>query len=156
MAMPLKLHEYYLFVRWIATPSMFRDPPLQKDFEKVHNVSCQTIANWKHDPNFRVDVRREILNWGRDHSADVVAGLWRDAVKNGGASAKIWLDYFEGMGPNSPEGLSNPADAIPIEADKKRLILAAFSNYGILSNKPDVNVDQQNSRGNTSQPGAAP
>lgn len=90
-----KVYEYYEFVRWIATPSLLRKLKTQNDFQHEHKVSGQTLANWKRDPNFWEDVRREIREWTKDKTPDVVASLLFEAIKGNTTAQKLWLEMFE-------------------------------------------------------------
>ncbi|SRR5258708_21630835 len=95
MTKALKVNEYYLFVRWIATPEPLREPGTQGEFQQLHNVSHQTLANWKNDANFWEDVERELANWGRERTPNVILGLYARASRKGDPfAAKLWLQYI--------------------------------------------------------------
>jgi|SRR5579872_1144031 len=95
MSRTLKLNEYYLFVRWIATPEPLREPETQGKFQLWHNVSHQTLANWKNDQNFWEDVDRELNKWGRERTPNVILGLYARASRKGDPeAAKLWLKYI--------------------------------------------------------------
>lgn len=96
MTKALKIYEYYLFVRWIATPEPLRQPGTQGEFQQLHKVSHQTLANWKNDPNFWGDVERELQNWGRERTPNVILGLYARASRKGDPFAvKLWLEYIQ-------------------------------------------------------------
>ena len=95
MPHPPKLVEYYEFVRWIATPTLFRKPQTQGEFQKDHGVSAQTLANWKKDENFWEDVRREIREWTKDKTPDVIASIGIEAVRGNVTAQKLWIELFE-------------------------------------------------------------
>lgn len=93
----LKQAEYYEFVRWTALPFFLRTPSDQQAFQMQWKVSADTLARWKKDPNFWEDVRREIREWAKDKTPEVIAGILKAAVKGNPISQKLWMQIFEGF-----------------------------------------------------------
>ncbi len=116
----LKHAEYYLFARWIATPSIFRDPPNQGAFQEKYNVSGQTLVNWKNDPNFWEDVKREIKEWTKEKTPDVIAAIYRSAIKGNPFSQKLWLQAFDEFQEKSENKQTHELGTSFFEAMKQR------------------------------------
>ncbi len=103
MTTALKQGEYYLFVRWIATPEVFRTPKTQGQFSDLHKVGHDTLARWKKDPNFWEDVKRFVMEWSKEKTPDVVAALYVKSVKGNPLAIKLWLQYIEGFSEKTEE-----------------------------------------------------
>lgn len=92
----LKVAEYYLFARWIATPTFMRDPDTQGKFCVSHNIDPSTITRWKNDPNFWEDVRRFEDEWVRGYGADIKASIVAGAIKGNTEDKKIYMTHYQG------------------------------------------------------------
>lgn len=97
MLVPKKNFEYNLFVRWIATPTVLRDPPTQAEFSAKFGIGHDALANWKKQSNFWKEVKALTDEWGKERTPDVVAGIYRSAVKGNPHSQKLWLQAFAGF-----------------------------------------------------------
>lgn len=91
----LKIAEYYAFTRWIAIPRVFRNPVNQEDWAKENGVSTWTLAQWKKDPNFWDDVKREATEWAKEFTPDVYASVTGKAVGGDMKAAEIFLTHFD-------------------------------------------------------------
>lgn len=135
----LKLNEYYEFVRWIALPEPVRRPPTQKLLAEDLGVRPETLSDWKNDPNFYEDVRHEIERWAKEKTPNVVAGLYRKAVRDGDAAAvKLWYQIFEGFSEKTKvENTNVERKEIIVSVEQKNLIVNAFANFGLIKQKED-------------------
>lgn len=126
--------EYYLFVRFFATPKHFRDLKTQMEFQIEYNVSHGTLANWKNDPHFWEDVDRAVKEWAKEKTPDVIAAMYARIMKTGDPQAiKLWLQYIQGWAEkmvHEKEIGENLAEAISEE--QKNKIRLAFSNFGVV------------------------
>lgn len=117
----LKQAEYYEFVEWIATPEPFRKLQTQQQFQKEHNISHDTLARWKQDPNFWEDVRRIWAGKARERSAAVVETLYLKILKKPDpASIKLWMQLFEGFEEKSENKQTHELGTSFFEAMKQR------------------------------------
>lgn len=160
MSLSLKQTEYYLFARFIATPKPWRDLKTQLEFQIEHNVSHDTLARWKKDPNFWEDVGRAIKEWGREKTPDVIAAVYGRIVRQGDPqAAALWLKYIENWEGLDSKGINININQtiIQLPEERKTLIMRAFENYGLLK-KPNEPADSNpsSSGGNSQRPSPAP
>lgn len=92
-----KTAEYFEFIRFEATPEPFRDLKTDQDFAEKYNVNDSTLSEWRKRLGFYDAVQKENRQmWGRKLTPNVLAGLYRRAVKHGNAQeVKLWLQYIE-------------------------------------------------------------
>ena len=85
------------FVKWIALPDPFKQPQTQGEFAEKYKIGRETLSDWKQREGFWEAVKEERIKWGKERTPNVIAGLYRKAVRDGNASeAKLWLQYIEG------------------------------------------------------------
>lgn len=134
---------YYEFVRFIATPTPFREIKDQKEFQQIYNVSHSTLANYKRLPNFWGDVKREFDQWAKENTPNVMSAMMVKAIMQGDSRcAEIWLKYVErfGMKDESENTGGQQQPETQITAEQQDLIMSAFGNFGVLTepqNKPN-------------------
>lgn len=117
----LKQAEYYEFVQWIATPEPFRDPKTQMAFQEQYHISHDTLARWKHDPNFWDDVRRVWEGRARERSGTVIEALYmKIRNKPDPISIKLWMQLFEGFTEKSEQTQTHELGTSFFEAMKQR------------------------------------
>lgn len=148
MGRSLKLAEYYLFVKFIATPKHFRDLKTQLEFQIQYNVAHSTLANWKKDPNFWEDVNRAIKEWAKEKTPDVIAAVYARIMKTGDSmAARLWLQYIQGWAEDNVDNRAGGQDFTGnITQEKRDLIRLAFANFGIIKPKTetaDKNTESQ-------------
>lgn len=96
MAFEFKLAEYYLFVRWIATPQPFRKPKTQEQFQIKFGVSHDTVSRFKKDPNYKDDIRRAVNEWASEELPNVIGALYLKIIRTGNAQeVGLWLEYID-------------------------------------------------------------
>lgn len=151
MTKALKVNEYYLFVRWLATPEPLREPGTQGEFQQLNNVSHQTLANWKNDPNFWSDITRELKKWGKERTPNVILGLYARASRKGDPeAAKMWLKYIEDFkDPETGNTININQTIIQLPEERKTMILDAFKNYGLLEKQNESSSNLPNGEGNS-------
>ena len=89
--------ELMQFIDWIAQPAPLRIPKTQNDLATLLDVSIATLSDWKKRPGFWDEVKERTIFWGRERTPNVIAALYRKAVKEGNAfESKLWLQYIEG------------------------------------------------------------
>lgn len=90
-------HELLRFIDWLAQPKALRVPATQGELAIQLDVSEPTLSNWKYLPGFWDEVKERTIFWGRERTPNVIAALYRKAIKEGNAfEAKLWLQYIEG------------------------------------------------------------
>lgn len=107
-----KSEIYAKFVRFMAVPdpdrcemlgiSMNREtglpmenPTLTK-FAQHFGVHLNTLRNWKMKPEFQKAVTSFRKDWGKDRTANVMAALYRNILRNGNAyDVELWMAYME-------------------------------------------------------------
>lgn len=95
-----KKAEKLEFIRFTALPRVFRDKEWgfnsDADFANKFRVNPGTLVEWKKDSEFIEGVMATLRSWGKDRLPDVLAGLYKKAIKDGTASeVKLWLQYFD-------------------------------------------------------------
>lgn len=91
------------FAEWLATPKELRKqqreeddmyPLTQKDFAEFHNVTEQTLCNWKKDKR----VQKLKMNYQKDFAGDsmpeVVKSLTQRAVEGDTQSIKLYMQFL--------------------------------------------------------------
>ncbi len=117
-----KRGEFELFARWTAISPLLKliskgelekngitDPEElilleirdQNGFGAKFNVTPETLSRWKKREKFWELVKAYQKKWGRDKTPNVIAGLYREAVKHGNKdrNAQLWLQYMEDWAP---------------------------------------------------------
>lgn len=65
-------------------------------FAAHFKMNQDTLSKWRGRTQFWDAVSNQLKAWGKGQTADVIMGLLRKAVKEGGAAeVKLWLQYFE-------------------------------------------------------------
>jgi len=141
----LKQAEYYEFVQWIATPEPFRRLQTQQDFQREHKISHDTLARWKHDPNFWEDVRRVWEGKAKERTASVIEALYLKIVKKPDPiSIELWMKLIEGFTPQSGQVQPGIATVTPELSDEQKKLLDQAITYAIP--KPAVIIDADQGR----------
>lgn len=86
---------YRAFIRWSATPKPLREPKLMKDFEKqwkLPNRYCS--SNFIVRADFHEKKMAAFWNWMFDKAPEVVYAIYRRAITNSTADAKIYIDLI--------------------------------------------------------------
>ncbi|MCK9578716.1 hypothetical protein M0R01_04500 [bacterium] len=88
------------FVKFTATPIIYRDEEFgfhrDGDFCKKNKINNETLCRWKNEPEFYEEVRLCWKKWGKDRTPNVIAGLYRTAVKEGKAAESLaWMKIVE-------------------------------------------------------------
>ncbi len=122
MSKALKQAEYYQFVKYIATPLPFRNIKTQSQFQIEYMVSGDTLARWKKDSNFWDDVKREVKEWAKEQTPQVLGELLALCLVHKNINAiRIWLQYVRFNDDPLYEDNKMPTSLAEIieEADKK-------------------------------------
>lgn len=92
-----KPFEYAQFVKWIATPSVLREPSRQDDLAKEFRVHPGTLSEWKKRESFWDDVRAEMKFYFKTKTPNVLQAIYQKILKGDGSGgeAKIWLQYID-------------------------------------------------------------
>jgi len=89
-----KEEEFLAFIDWIGLPSPERVPKNQRELAFHLGVEESTLSNWKKTNGFWEEVRKKRIEWAKDKTSNVLLGLYRRALKEGGASeVKLFLQY---------------------------------------------------------------
>jgi len=77
----------------------------QKDFAKAYNLNEATLSDWKNRNDLWKVVSKDIQNWGKILTPNVLLALYKRAIKLDGGTkdAELWLKYVEGFGTKKPE-----------------------------------------------------
>lgn len=90
---PYKYAEYLIFIVWIATPRIEREPERQGEFAKKYGLNTDTIAEWKKKVEFWDEVRavrnRDLL----ERTGDVLRKLEVVALEGEVPAMKLFLQY---------------------------------------------------------------
>lgn len=98
-----KRQEYEEFLVWFAMPSPERRKlgakmdlvlDTQTQWGEFYNVSDSAISRWKRRADFRPRVDALRREWGYGRTSDVIAAIFKSAIKGNPQSQKIWMQYF--------------------------------------------------------------
>ncbi len=96
------IFDYEEFIHWVARPKPLRVPKTQRDLAKKHGIAEETLSRWKNKEGFWDEVRKEIKQWARDKTPNVINAIYQKIIRQGGAAeAKLWLEYIEGWAEKS-------------------------------------------------------
>lgn len=88
--------EYLAFIKWIATPEIFREQKTQGDFSEKFGIGQDTLSEWKSRDGFWDEVRKETRAFFKEKTPLIVASIYKKLATNpDGPLAKIWLQYIE-------------------------------------------------------------
>ena len=86
---------YSAFVKWSATPKAIRDPKSQADFEKRWSLPVNyTSTFFKKREGYYDEQMKHFWTWMFDKFPDVVYAVYRRAVRNSTADAKIFTELI--------------------------------------------------------------
>lgn len=108
---PYKKAEYLEFIKFTATPRMFRDAEFgyvtDKAFAEKFKLNETTLVEWKKDRQFQEAVKDQLKIWAKNRTPDVIACLYKEIIKNGrAAEVKLWMQLFEGFTEKTESALS--------------------------------------------------
>ena len=86
--------EYQKFVEWMGLPIPERNPKEQKQLALDLDVEEATLSDWKKTDGFWDLVKTERKKWAKDKMSNVLAGLYKKAIKDGSAAeVKLFMQY---------------------------------------------------------------
>lgn len=92
-----KVPEFLKFIEWLSIPKAFREPKTQKELALQLQVDEATLSDWKKRPQIWDEVVDRTKQWARERTPNVIAALYRKAIKDGMSfEAKLWLQFVEG------------------------------------------------------------
>ncbi|KKU25608.1 MAG: hypothetical protein UX39_C0024G0008, partial [Candidatus Magasanikbacteria bacterium GW2011_GWA2_46_17] len=92
--------EYFMFIEWIATPSMLRSPKTQQELAGRLKVDETTLSDWKKRKGFWDKVEKKIAYANRERHADVMHSFYMNLLRKGqGKDVLVWLQYVFGFNP---------------------------------------------------------
>ena len=84
---------YDAYIRWSATPKELREPKTAVEFEKVWKLPKNyTTSNFVKRPDFYEKKMKYFWDWVMDKFPDVVHAVYRRAIQNSTADARIFAD----------------------------------------------------------------
>ncbi|MGW8289552.1 MAG: hypothetical protein ACWGNP_04700 [Candidatus Bathyarchaeia archaeon] len=84
---------YEAFLRWSATPKELREPKTEAEFERVWKLPASTIyQSFKQREDFHRRRMGYFWNWVFDKYPDVIHAVYRRAIQNSTADAKIFSE----------------------------------------------------------------
>lgn len=110
---PYKATVYQEFVLWTAMPSIEKRRlglESQKAFAEYHNISENSLSNWKQRADFEPRVDAILKMWSVGKTPDVVHGIYAAAVKGNPMSQMLWLKYFKGFSEKSEVTVTNKVE----------------------------------------------
>ena len=89
----LKLNEFRQFIEWYALPDIFRNPKTQKEFAQKNNLNETTLVGWKKLDEFKKGVEGILKSWTWDKNRNVIASIYKSALKGNAASQRLWAEW---------------------------------------------------------------
>ena len=98
-----RVPEFVAFASWCALPSWYRAPETQKELAKQIGVSQDTLTDWKRHPEFWPMVLQLLREWMKEHTADIIGGLYQKITsgKGGASDVRLFLNLSEGRSTES-------------------------------------------------------
>lgn len=93
-----RVPEFLSFASWCALPSWHRTPETQKELAEQIGVSQDTLTDWKRHPEFWPLVLQLLREWMKEHTSDVIGGLYNKIAsgKGGASDVRLFLGLSEG------------------------------------------------------------
>jgi len=84
---------YEAFLRWSATPRSLREPKTAAEFERIWKLPAMTTSKtFKTREDFHQRRMTHFWNWVMDRYPDVIHAVYRRAITNSTADAKIFSE----------------------------------------------------------------
>lgn len=98
-----RVPEFLAFASWCALPSWHRTPETQKELADKIGVSQDTLTDWKRHPEFWPLVLQLLREWMKEHTSDVIGGLYEKIAsgKGGASDVRLFLNLSEGRSTES-------------------------------------------------------
>lgn len=89
------------FIEWLIDPGRVGN---QVEWAKAHNVSEQTLSNWKKNPDFKAELTTRLgqINVDAMRIQAVVDAMWDRAKTGDVKAAELYLRYIEKLQPSRP------------------------------------------------------
>jgi hypothetical protein len=111
--------EQLIAIGYLSLPK--KDRPIVDDIAKECGVHRSTIFEWKKDPVFEAELKRQMVRNSQDKLPDLIASLSEIAIRDGNAAmAKLALQ-INGLLTDKLEVETKQADATDIDALKERI-----------------------------------
>ena len=125
--------EYLSFIEFFALPIFLRKEifgfETAKQFADKKKVSEFTLVEWKKRDGFWERVQKERKKWIKEKIPEVLAGLYRTAIRDGKApEAKLLLQYIGDF--SEKIELAGTLEYEPTEA-QKALLIKALEHAGL-------------------------
>ena len=93
-----RIPEFLAFASWCALPSWDRTPETQKELAEHIGVCQDTLTDWKRHPEFWPLVLQLLREWMREHTSDIIGGLYEKITseKGGASDVRLFLGLSEG------------------------------------------------------------
>lgn len=86
---------YEAFCRWAALPQEVRKPATQSEFERIWKLPKGYISvKWKVREDFQAKRLKHFWNWMFDKFPDVVYSIYKRAVRNSSADARVFVEII--------------------------------------------------------------
>jgi hypothetical protein len=117
---PEREKAYEAYVRWAASPTALREPKTDKDFERLWKLPTDTVyMSFKKRPDFYERKMKCFWDWVFDRFPDVIHAVYRRAVQNSTADAKIFAELVaKRMEVQAPKPQMPPFMLIGVPQDK--------------------------------------
>ena len=124
-----KVAEYQEFIRFMAFPQALRQKEFgfvtEAQFGSENKINPGTLSQWKKRPDFWESLKATWKSWGRERTPDVIIGLYRKAVNQGGApEALAWMKIVEDWKEKTETEFSMTRQTLQTLQEQQREIIA--------------------------------
>lgn len=111
---------YQAFIRWSGTPSKLRDPKTIKEFESVWKLPKRYASNeFKRRSDYHERKMKFFWTWMFDKFPDVIYAVYRRAITNSTADARIFADIVgKKLETEAPKARMTPFVMVGIPQEK--------------------------------------
>jgi len=111
---------YLAYIKWAASPESIREPKTEKEFERRWKLPANTAqTSFKTRPDFYEKKMKYFWEWVFDKFPDVIHAVYRRAIQNSTADAKIFAELVgKRMEVNAPKPQMPPFVLIGVPQDK--------------------------------------
>lgn len=118
---------YDEFVLWYAMPGHEKvkyGVETQEQFADMHGINRRTLTRWKNRTDFRKRIKELRDEWGKSRTSDIIAAIYKSAIKGNPLSQKLWLQYFEDFEEKSQQ--THKVEHVEITANDIRFLIEAL------------------------------
>ena len=111
--------EHYIAIQWLSLPK--KGGKTYEEIAELCGVHPNTIANWRKDPLFEAELKRQMVRNSQDKLPELIESLAEIAIRDGNAAmAKLALQ-INGLLTDKIEVETKVNENVDVEALRQRI-----------------------------------